>query len=49
MPVRQEEVIRAGILSRTTLHRLKKKGLPTHKVGRMVFIDLNELREFLTK
>ena len=47
MPVRQEAVIKAGILSRTTLHRLKRKGLPTHKVGGMVFIDLAELRAFL--
>lgn len=47
LPVRQEAVIKAGILSRATLHRLKKKGLPTHKIGGMVFIDLEQLRNFL--
>jgi len=47
LPVRQEEIIKARILSRTTLHRLKRKGLPFHRVGGMVFIDLEELRAFL--
>jgi hypothetical protein len=48
MPVRQEAIIKAGILSRTTLHRLKKRGLRTNKIGRMVFIDVEELRRFLS-
>lgn len=45
--VRQERLIETGAISRASLHRMKKRGLPFHRSGGMVFIDLRELREFL--
>lgn len=45
--IRQEKLIQLGLISRATLHRMKRRGLPSHRSGGTVWIDLAELRDFL--
>lgn len=49
LPIRQAEFLKTGYVSASTLHRWKRQGLATYRVGGTAFLDLDDIRSFVKK
>lgn len=44
LPIPATDLVRAGYVSRTTLWRLQRGGMPVTRIGKRVFVKFSDLR-----